>query len=204
VSFDRLLAHPGVEEVCELRSSFGMMAFHGGALEVMTDVIARTVAERAGASYYGVHQPSDLLWHLPSIEIDPAHSPALTAFLDHVDIVVTVHGYGRDGFWTTLLLGGGNRALADHLAGHLSAALPTYDVMTDLEQIPLPLRGLHADNPVNRPRQAGVQLELPPRARGAGRMWQDWKGPGLVPHTVAVIEALVAAVTSWPAATATG
>lgn len=199
MTFDRLLAHPGVEEVCELRGPFGFMAFHGGALEVMTDVIARTAAERVGASYYGVHQPADLLWHLPSIEIDPAHSPVLTAFLDHVDIVVTVHGYGRKGFWTTLLLGGTNRVLAEHLAGHLRNALPTYEVMTDIEQIPVPLRGLHAANPVNRPRQTGVQLELPPRARGASPMWRDWNGPGPVPHTVAVIDALVAAVSSWRA-----
>ncbi|MEY2407214.1 MAG: hypothetical protein QOG39_2130, partial [Acidimicrobiaceae bacterium] len=30
--FSELLAHPGVEEVCELRSPFGVMAFHGGNL----------------------------------------------------------------------------------------------------------------------------------------------------------------------------
>ena len=35
------------------------------------------------------------------------------AFLDHVDVVVTVHGYGRDGMFTSLLLGGRNRGLAD-------------------------------------------------------------------------------------------
>ena len=28
---------PGVEEVCELRSTFGLMAFHGGNLEQATD-----------------------------------------------------------------------------------------------------------------------------------------------------------------------
>jgi phage replication-related protein YjqB (UPF0714/DUF867 family) len=198
VTFEQLLAHPGVEEVCELRSRFGFMAFHGGALEVMTDVIARTAAERAGASYYGVHQPDDLLWHLPSIEVDPAQSPPLARFLEHVDIVVTVHGYGRAGFWTTLLLGGTNRTLAAHLAGHLRTALPTYKISADMDAIPVALRGLHPNNPVNRPRQSGVQLELPPRVRGASPVWKDWAGPGPVPHTVAVIDALVAATASWP------
>ena len=85
------------------------MAFHGGSLEEVTDVIGRAAAEAAGASYYGVHQPPDLQWHIPSTEIDPAASPALAGFLDHVDHVVTVHGYGRAGFWASLLLGGRNR-----------------------------------------------------------------------------------------------
>ena len=53
MNFAELLAQPGVEEVCELRSQFGFMAFHGGALEAMTDVIARAAADASGASYYG-------------------------------------------------------------------------------------------------------------------------------------------------------
>ena len=40
LGFDELLAHPGVEEICTLRSSFGFMAFHGGSLEQKTDDIA--------------------------------------------------------------------------------------------------------------------------------------------------------------------
>ena len=119
--FAELLATPGVEEVIEQRGRFGFMAFHGGSLEEMTDIIARAAAEQAGASYYGVHQPKDLQWHLPSTAIDPAVSPALARFLDHVDVVVTIHGFGREGYWATLLLGGQNRELADHVGGHLRA-----------------------------------------------------------------------------------
>ena len=74
--FAELLAHPGVEEVVELRGSFGFMAYHGGSLEEATDVIAQAAAEQAGASYYGVHQPADLQWHIPSTQIDPAESSA--------------------------------------------------------------------------------------------------------------------------------
>jgi phage replication-related protein YjqB (UPF0714/DUF867 family) len=196
--FAELLAQPGVEEVVELRNRFGFMAYHGGSLEEMTDVIARAAAEQAGASYYGVHQPADLQWHIPSIEVDPADSEALTAFIDHVRVVVTIHGYGRQGLWATLLLGGRNRDLAEHVGGHLRAALPVYDVVTELDQIPLELRGLHARNPVNRPVGGGVQIELPPRVRGSSPLWWDWDGPGPVPHARALITALAEAAATWP------
>jgi phage replication-related protein YjqB (UPF0714/DUF867 family) len=204
MTFAALLAHPGVDEVCVHRGRFGFMAFHGGSLEEMTDVIAAAAAERSDASYYGVLQPPDLQWHIPSIDVDPEASVELAWFLDHVDVVVTVHGYGRQGLWTTLLLGGGNRALADHLGGYLRAGLPAYDIATDLEQIPKELRGLHARNPVNRPRGGGVQLELPPRVRGSSPLWADWDEPGLVPHTVALIDSLAAAARGWNGASVTG
>ena len=48
---------PACVEECDLRSRFGFMAYHGGSLEEMTDVIAADAAERSGASYYGVLQP---------------------------------------------------------------------------------------------------------------------------------------------------
>ena len=47
---EQLLAHPGVREVCHLRSTFGFMAVHGGSLEEMTDVLACAAAERCGGS----------------------------------------------------------------------------------------------------------------------------------------------------------
>jgi phage replication-related protein YjqB (UPF0714/DUF867 family) len=195
--FDELLAHPGVVEVLQLRSTFGFMAFHGGSLEEMTDVVAAAAAERSGASYYGVLQPPDLQWHIPSTMVDPAHSEALATFLAHVEVVITVHGYGREGFWTTLLLGGANRRLAEHVGSHLRTALPAYEIATDLERIPEPLRGQHRRNPVNRPRGGGVQIELPPRVRGASPLWWDWDGPGLTPHTEALIDGLATAARAW-------
>jgi phage replication-related protein YjqB (UPF0714/DUF867 family) len=196
LGFGELLATPGVEEHCRLRSSFGFMAYHGGALEEMTDVIAGAAAEAAGASYYGVHQPRGMRRHIASTRVRPAESPALAAFLDHVDVVVTVHGYGRRGFFTSLLLGGRNRALADHLADHLRPALPAYDVVTDLARIPAELRGQHRHNPVNVPRAGGVQIELPPRVRGSSPLWWDWEH-GLTPHTRALVAALADAATAW-------
>src|SRR5579862_5519559 len=119
--FAELLAHPGVREIVTLRSTFGFMAFHGGSLEKVTDDIAAAAAEASGASLYAVVQPPDLRWHIPSAEIDPGASPALAGFLDHVDTVVAVHGYGRPGMFTTILLGGGNRELAGVARRHLGA-----------------------------------------------------------------------------------
>jgi phage replication-related protein YjqB (UPF0714/DUF867 family) len=194
---DALLAHEGVEEVLELRSTFGFMAFHGGSLEAMTDVIAAAAAEQAGASYYAVLQPPDLQWHVPSAEFDPAHSDRLAAFVAHVDVAVAVHGYGREGYWTTLLLGGRNRELAGHVGGHLQRALPAYEMATDLERIPPTLRGLHSRNPVNLPRGGGVQLELPPRVRGTSPLFWDWEGPELNPHSQALVDGLARAAVTW-------
>lgn len=193
-SFADVLAMDGVAEECELRSSFGFMAFHGGGLEEMTDVIAREAARRAGASYYGVLHPPEWALHLPSTRVDPAGSSAMARFLGHVDVVVTVHGFGRRWLMTSLLLGGQNRALAATLAQHLRAALPAYDIVDDLELIPKALRGVHDRNPVNLPVRQGVQIELPPRVRGSSPLWWDWEG-GLTPHTEALIEALATAAT---------
>jgi len=192
-----LLAQPGVEEVSELRGRFGFMAFHGGSLEERTDLIARLAAERAGASYYGVHQPAGLRQHVPSHRFTGDQSERLATYLQHVDVVVTVHGYGRRGLFTTMLLGGGNRALAAHIAPHLRRVLPAYLVEDDIDRIPRELRGLHPTNPVNAVRNGGVQLELPPRVRGTSPLWWDWEGAHPTPHTAALIDGLVVAATSW-------
>lgn len=182
----------------ELRSTFGFLAFHGGALERMTDRIAAEAALRADASLYAVVQPPGLREHLPSIEVTPDASPRLGAFLDHVDVAVAIHGYGRDGLWSTLLLGGRNRALAGHVGGHLAGALDEHVVCTDLDAMPDGLRGVHPDNPVNRCRSEGVQLELPPGVRGLTPRWAGWEGPALPPPAEAVVAALAEAARTWP------
>lgn len=183
----------------ELRSGVGFLAFHGGALERMTDVIARDAAARSGASVYAVVQPAGLRRHVPSTEVSPDASESLAAFLDHVDVAIALHGYGRDGWWTSLLLGGTNRTLASHLAAHVGPVLPDYTVVADIDEIPLELRGLHPRNPVNLPRQGGVQVELPPRVRGTTPHWEGWQGPGHPPPVEALIASLAAAVTTWRA-----
>lgn len=192
-----ILAHDHVEEECVLRSDFGFMAFHGGALEEMTDTIAARAAEMSEASYYGIRLPDDMDWHIPSHRVTADQSAVLAGFLSHVRTVVTIHGFGREGFFTSLLLGGRNRRLAGHLAGTLRSHLPAYTIIEDLHLIPENLRGLHQDNPVNVVEHAGVQLELPPRVRGSSPLWWDWEGPGPVPHTESLISALAQCATTW-------
>ena len=177
------------------------MAYHGGALEAMTDVIARRAAERADASCYSVIQPPGMRDHLPSIKVAPSESDHLAAFVEHVDVVITVHGYGRRGLFGSLLLGGANRPFAEHVGDALRRNLPAYDIRTEIDTIPKQLRGLHPANPVNLPRDRGVQIELPPRVRGSSPLWWDWEGPGLTPHTESLIDGLAEAATSWPVET---
>jgi phage replication-related protein YjqB (UPF0714/DUF867 family) len=198
IGFGDLLSVPGVVEVCDLRSRFGFLAFHGGNLERITDQVASEAAARSGSSFYAVLQPVGLRHHIPSAQVDPADSPRLAAFLDHCDAVVAVHGYGLQDRWTHLLLGGGNRPLAAHLGRHLRHHLPAYEVVDDMERIPAHLRGLHPRNPCNRTRSGGVQLELPPRVRGLTPMARWWPGAGRrFPHVDDLVAALAAAARTW-------
>ena len=198
--FPALIAHPGADEVCELRGRFGLMAFHGGNLERTTDVIAHEVAQRSGASLYAVIQHAPLREHVPSITIRPEHSERLQAFLDRVHTVIAVHGYGRETQFWNVLLGGRNRDLAAHLARSLRTALPSeFGVVDDLSAIPRGLRGLHEANPVNLPPNAGVQLELPPTIRWnkQARNWSDHDGTPRAPQVSTLIDALVDALDAW-------
>jgi phage replication-related protein YjqB (UPF0714/DUF867 family) len=198
VSFLELLRTPGVEEVLELGSPFGLLAFHGG-LEAATVEVAVEAAAASGASLYMVVQPPDLHWHVPSHQVEAEASPALARFLEHVEVAVAIHGYGRRGRPVDLLLGGGNRALAATLAGHLRANLPGYRVVDDLDLVPAEMRGLHASNPVNRPMHGGVQLELPPRIRGSWPATPTAPARPPTPHPgiAAALAATVADYSTW-------
>lgn len=194
-SLSALLSEPGMTEVSRLRSRFGFLAIHGGGLEEMTDVIAERAAEAAAASLYVLRHPERYPHHLPSALFDPAESPRLAEFLDHVDVAVSLHGYGRLGRSTQLLAGGRNRALAAHLARHIQ--LTGYRVVTDLDDIPAELRGLHPGNPVNRVRDGGTQLELSARVRGLSPLSPLPADDGLSPVTTALIRGLVEAARCW-------
>src|SRR5258705_7606458 len=150
-SLSEVLADPGVIEESTLRLRFGFLAIHGGGLEQMTDVIAERAAEAACASVYVLRHPDHYPHHLSSALYRAQESERLAEFLDHVEVAVSLHGYGRIGRSTQLLAGGRNRELAQHLKRHVN--LPGYQVVTDLDAIPRELLGLHPHNPVHRLRR---------------------------------------------------
>jgi phage replication-related protein YjqB (UPF0714/DUF867 family) len=196
--FRDLLSRDDVEEVLTLRGRVGFLAFHGGALERVTDIVAEEAAARADASVYAIRFPADAA-HVPSALVDPSHSERLAKFLEHVDVAIAIHGYGRDDRRHEVLIGGRNRTFARHIRAHLEDALPDYRHTDDLELIPRELRGLHPDNPVNRTRAAGAQLELPPLLRWHREAWgwSDHPPAGRAPQVEILIEALAGAARSW-------
>ncbi|MBF6557638.1 MAG: poly-gamma-glutamate hydrolase family protein [Acidimicrobiales bacterium] len=205
-----LLTLPGVREECVLRSNVGFMALHGGSQDRGTDQIASRAAEQAGASYYTVVQPAELRVHLTSRRHNPEHSALFRAFLRHVDISISVHGYGRDGFalWIDpdrglviepygpairgnqsgplrgIILGGLNVDLLSAARQLLHKRFADYHVADGRVRL-----GFHPDNPVNLPSARGIQVELPPGLRGIGEFGED-----PVPRHDGVVTEVVAAL----------
>ena len=213
-----LLEQRGVAEELELRSPVGFMALHGGSQDRGTEAIARRAAAATGSSYYAIVQPPSLRVHLPSHRHDPADSPTLSRFLAHVEVAFSVHGFGRDslrllpdaglgirvepygpplkegqpGPYRGVILGGRNRRLAAVVRRQLERRLPFWRFVDEEHRLG-PLAGRHPRNPVNLPRAAGVQVELPPGLRGIGAV-----GEQLAPrlddeHVTLVVEGLAAA-----------
>lgn len=205
-----LLALPGVEEVCELRSAVGFMALHGGSQDRGTHEIASRAAEQSGASYYAIVQPRDLRVHLTSRRHDPQQSESMRAFLDHVEVAVSVHGFGRDSFSISvqpghqlvidpygparrgsqtgplrgIIVGGLNGPLVDEACRLLRDRLPGYRAGSERVRL-----GFHPRNPVNLPAAHGVQIELPPALRGIGDFGEDFEPvrDGIVAEVVAAL-----------------
>ncbi len=205
-----LLALPGMREDCVLRSNVGFMALHGGSQDRGTEQIARGAAESAGASYYAILHPSELRVHLTSRLHDPADSDQLRAFLEHVDVAISVHGFGRDGFalWIDddrgliiepygpavrgrqtgplrgIILGGLNAPLLRAARDLFEQRFAGYHVADERVRL-----GFHPDNPVNLPLSHGVQIELPPGLRGIGDF-----GEILVPRQDGIVKEVVTAL----------
>jgi phage replication-related protein YjqB (UPF0714/DUF867 family) len=205
-----LLALPGMREECVLRSHVGFLALHGGSQDRGTDQIAEWAAEEAGASYYGIVHPPELRVHLTSRLHDPTQSPTLRAFLDHVVIAISVHGFGRDGFalWVDggsgliiepygpavrgsqtgplrgIIVGGLHPELLDAARELLGHRIDGYHVADERVRL-----GFHPDNPVNLPSAHGVQVELPPGLRGIGDF-----GEILIPRRDGVVTEVVEAL----------
>jgi phage replication-related protein YjqB (UPF0714/DUF867 family) len=205
-----LLTLPGIEEECILRSKVGFMALHGGSQDRGTDQIARRAAEQAGASYYAIVHPNGLRVHLTSRLLNPDHSTSLRSFLEHVEVAISVHGFGRDGFalWFDpdrglvvepygpamkgrqtgplrgIIVGGQNGQLLDAARQLFHERFAGYHVADERVRL-----GFHPDNPVNLPSNHGVQVELPPGMRGIGDF-----GETLVPREDGVVSEVVAAL----------
>lgn len=206
-----LLTMPGIREECILRSSsVGFMALHGGSQDRGTEQIAKRAAEQAGASYYAIVHPSGLRVHLTSRLHDPNDSVQLRAFLEHVDVAISVHGFGRDGFaiWLDpdrgliiepygpavrgkqtgplrgIIVGGLNAPLLDAAREMFCRRFAGYHVADERVRL-----GFHPDNPVNLPSAHGVQVELPPGLRGIGDF-----GETLVPRQDGVVAEMVVAL----------
>lgn len=152
-----LLAHDGVVETSHLAGPVGVMALHGG-LEAGTLEMAHDLARVTGASLYSVDQPASLWWHIPSTRYEAAASAGLAAYLAHVELSVSIHGFGRPGMESTVLVGGRHRVLAARFGTALREV--GVEVVDELGEIPRTLRGVHPRNPVNHSDDGGVQLEL--------------------------------------------
>jgi phage replication-related protein YjqB (UPF0714/DUF867 family) len=205
-----LLGLPGVKEECVLRSRVGFMALLGGSQDRGTARIATRAAEQAGASYYAIVQPCGLRVHLTSRLHNPEHSALLRAFLGHVDVAISVHGFGRDGFalWLDpdrglvvepygpemkgqqtgplrgIIVGGQNADLLGAARQLFDGRFPGYHVADERVRL-----GFHPDNPVNLPSAHGVQVELPPGLRGIGDF-----GEAFLPAESGVVNQVVAAL----------
>jgi phage replication-related protein YjqB (UPF0714/DUF867 family) len=210
MEFAELLALPGVEEECVLRSRVGFLALHGGSQDRGTDQIARRAAEQIDASFYSVYHPPGLRVHLTSRLYDPDQSVSLRAFLEHVDVAISVHGFGRDGFalWVDpdrglvievygpalrgrqtgplrgIIVGGLNAELLEVARRLLKDRFAGYHVADERVRL-----GFHPKNPVNLPWAHGVQVELPPGLRGIGDL-----GDCLAPNDQGVVAEVVAAL----------
>ncbi|MFJ6080622.1 poly-gamma-glutamate hydrolase family protein [Streptomyces sp. NPDC092369] len=167
-----------------LGGDLGLLALHGSN-EGGTAELARSVADRCAATSLvftqpGVRRPV----HIPSPRMAVRHCALLRDFLAHVELVVSLHGHMRPAAPRAIFLGGGNRTAARLLADGLGALRPEFEAVTDLDEIPVALRGLHARNPVNLARRGGVQVELPLPARTSGRGWVPGV-PDIPPPSVA-------------------
>ena len=193
-----------------MRSAVGFLALHGGSQDRGTDQLASRAAEQSGSSYYAIVQPTGLRVHLTSRLHNPDHSETLQSFLQHVEIAISVHGFGREGFsvWVDpergpviepygpalrgrqtgplrgIIVGGLNGDMVDSARRLLHDRFAGYHVADERVRL-----GFHPDNPANLPSAHGIQIELPPGLRGIGDL-----GEQLVPSADGLVTEVVAAL----------
>jgi phage replication-related protein YjqB (UPF0714/DUF867 family) len=127
-----------------------------------------------------------------------------------VEVAISVHGFGRDGFslWIDpergliiepygpamkgrqtgplrgIIVGGQNTQLLHATRELLQQRFADYHVADERVRL-----GFHPKNPVNLPASQGVQIELPPGLRGIGDF-----GETLVPQQGGIVDEVVGAL----------
>jgi phage replication-related protein YjqB (UPF0714/DUF867 family) len=158
--------------------------------------------------------------HLTSRRHNPDHSALLRTFLQHVDIAISVHGFGRDSFalWIDperglviepygpatrgnqsgplrgVIVGGRNAELLSVARRLLNDRFAGYHVADERVRL-----GFHPDNPANLPSERGIQVELPPGLRGIGDCGEHFapRQDGVVTEVVAALVELANRATEF-------
>lgn len=156
---------PYWKEYTILRGPVGLMAFHGGAIEMGTEEMANYIRSKTDCSLYvfsgRLSRDNYEKLHIPSSLLNPVHSEKLSSFMMTVHTAIAFHGHRIDDF---ILVGGLNVALREKIVNALSD-FKVKDVMGDMSPSYKLVRGESLLNIVNKPQRRGVQVEVPYRLR---------------------------------------
>lgn len=140
-------------------TGLGVLALHAG-IEAGTGELAHEIGRTHGCTSLVVRQAGTTLdHHRPSHHYTADRVPEMGSYLAQVRFSLSLHGHNRR--TRAIYLGGRNRTEAYQLAGVLRPALPDWDLVDQLSEIPDGLRGVNPANPVNMSEAGGVQVEIP-------------------------------------------
>lgn len=145
------------------QSAVTLISPHGGFIESGTSMLAQSIAA-AKYNFYdfqGLDDEDAFKLHVTSTRFEDKQ---LNHLLDSSNFAVSIHGMGKSDTWT-IWLGGLNAELKALIGSSLAEA--GFSINLD----PPKYRGEHKKNIVNRPVNAGAQIELPDDLMNA--MFQD-------------------------------
>lgn len=171
-AFKKVLSDPAVREVFLPGGPVGVFAPHGGGIEPGTEEIARAVAQATGATLYvlSAKRPTgNAALHVCSEDMLPGISAKLDSAVKACRMGIAIHGHGKTKGHPIYISGMAARA-AKLAADAIRNAIGTnWEVVDDQAKIPRELAGMHKNNVVNRPREHGIQIELPRALREEAR-----------------------------------
>ena len=179
--FKNVIKHPGVKEYSSKKGRVGILAVHGGRLDIGTEQIANYVHQQTPASMYIMSsRQGDLKKHrVASTKIAHTHSKRLGSIISHSKYNISIHGHSKPGQEKTVYVGGENAQMRKRIADRLRESLPDeYKIEYDVKKIPRNVRGT-GRNIVNRSAEGGVQVELPKELREGVGTHQSSKLSGL-------------------------